>query len=256
MNLRDNIKKVLNESSGKIALQIEKLLNKKVKERYPRFICRIEVVSPGNESFYASGEKTRKFIVRVVFKPLPDGEWVARGYADKAMDECWDWVYNFMGIAVDLYSKHDSNCGEDSMIGINESLFLKRRVGPELIETGIKDALDYVSDKFYNKRSSWYRVDPEIFRRIVINILMDHIHPTISNWGTEDFPYDEVYDYLTDYYSKRILERYKELDENPPTQMETNESEITERCWKGYTQKGMKTMFGKRYPNCVKKTKK
>lgn len=34
-----------------------------------------------------------------------------------------------------------------------------------------------------------------------------------------------------------------------------NEGEITERCWKGYTQKGMKTMFGKRYPNCVKKTK-
>jgi hypothetical protein len=36
---------------------------------------------------------------------------------------------------------------------------------------------------------------------------------------------------------------------------EQNESELTERCWKGYTQKGMKTMFGKRYPNCVKKTK-
>jgi hypothetical protein len=31
------------------------------------------------------------------------------------------------------------------------------------------------------------------------------------------------------------------------------ESEMTEACWKGYTQKGMKTMFGKRYPNCVKK---
>jgi hypothetical protein len=37
---------------------------------------------------------------------------------------------------------------------------------------------------------------------------------------------------------------------------EQNESELTERCWKGYTQKGMKTMFGKRYPNCVKITKK
>ena len=34
---------------------------------------------------------------------------------------------------------------------------------------------------------------------------------------------------------------------------EQNEGELTERCWKGYTQKGMKTMFGKRYPNCVKK---
>jgi len=31
---------------------------------------------------------------------------------------------------------------------------------------------------------------------------------------------------------------------------------LTEKCWKGYTQKGMKTMFGKRYPNCVKKKKK
>jgi 4a-hydroxytetrahydrobiopterin dehydratase len=31
-----------------------------------------------------------------------------------------------------------------------------------------------------------------------------------------------------------------------------NESLITEKCWKGYTQKGMKTMFGKKYPNCVK----
>jgi hypothetical protein len=36
---------------------------------------------------------------------------------------------------------------------------------------------------------------------------------------------------------------------------EMKEGELTEKCWDGYTQKGMKTMFGKRYPNCVKKTK-
>ena len=34
------------------------------------------------------------------------------------------------------------------------------------------------------------------------------------------------------------------------------ETEIGEACWKGYEKKGMKTMFGKKYPNCVKKTKK
>jgi len=28
---------------------------------------------------------------------------------------------------------------------------------------------------------------------------------------------------------------------------------LQEKCWKGYEKKGMKTMFGKRYPNCVKK---
>ena len=27
---------------------------------------------------------------------------------------------------------------------------------------------------------------------------------------------------------------------------------IDEKCWPGYKKKGMKTMFGKRYPNCVK----
>ena len=37
------------------------------------------------------------------------------------------------------------------------------------------------------------------------------------------------------------------------TKMNLEEGLITEKCWKGYTQKGMKTMFGKRYPNCVKK---
>ena len=31
---------------------------------------------------------------------------------------------------------------------------------------------------------------------------------------------------------------------------------LYEKCWKGYEKKGMKTMFGKRYPNCVKKSKK
>ena len=37
---------------------------------------------------------------------------------------------------------------------------------------------------------------------------------------------------------------------------DNSKKELTEKCWTGYTQKGMKTMFGKRYPNCVKKTKK
>jgi hypothetical protein len=36
---------------------------------------------------------------------------------------------------------------------------------------------------------------------------------------------------------------------------ENHKSELTEKCWKGYTQKGMKTMFGKKYPNCVKNKK-
>ena len=34
--------------------------------------------------------------------------------------------------------------------------------------------------------------------------------------------------------------------------VQQNEDVLNEKCWPGYTKKGMKTMFGKKYPNCVK----
>jgi hypothetical protein len=34
--------------------------------------------------------------------------------------------------------------------------------------------------------------------------------------------------------------------------IQQNEDVLNEKCWPGYTKKGMKTMFGKKYPNCVK----
>jgi len=63
-----------------------------------------------------------------------------------------------------------------------------------------------------------------------------------------------IYEYVRENYGEKLIDYYK--DNCNSNKMETNESELTERCWAGYTQKGMKTMFGKRYPNCVKKKKK
>jgi hypothetical protein len=34
--------------------------------------------------------------------------------------------------------------------------------------------------------------------------------------------------------------------------VDSGEHNVDEACWKGYKKKGMKTMFGKKYPNCVK----
>ena len=55
---------------------------------------------------------------------------------------------------------------------------------------------------------------------------------------------------------KRKEKKYK----TPPYQdlaasNEIDGESIDEKCWPGYEKKGMKTMFGKRYPNCVKKKK-
>ena len=46
---------------------------------------------------------------------------------------------------------------------------------------------------------------------------------------------------------QRILKKTKEKMTEEIVQS------ILEKCWAGYEKKGMKTMFGKRYPNCVKK---
>jgi len=58
---------------------------------------------------------------------------------------------------------------------------------------------------------------------------------------------------------KRLRSAFEYIESKKETSkrktQEIKEGELTEKCWKGYTQKGMKTMFGKRYPNCVKKTK-
>jgi len=43
------------------------------------------------------------------------------------------------------------------------------------------------------------------------------------------------------------------IDAKDRFKKENYEPVISEKCWKGYEKKGMKTMFGKRYPNCVKK---
>jgi hypothetical protein len=90
---------------------------------------------------------------------------------------------------------------------------------------------------------------PEEGEQDFIYKALEHPRPDqVSYWQNNQ-------DQLTQDKYKQILRSIKLKDKNQVQKQEQNESEITERCWKGYTQKGMKTMFGKRYPNCVKKTK-
>ena len=60
--------------------------------------------------------------------------------------------------------------------------------------------------------------------------------------------------------SRQDPEQQQKSGAAKPTYVSTDKKEevdydLDEACWAGYTQKGMKTMFGKQYPNCVKKSK-
>lgn len=57
-------------------------------------------------------------------------------------------------------------------------------------------------------------------------------------------------DELEDEDEDELNEESKDEDEDE--NMKDMKKRIIEACWKGYSKKGMKTMFGKKYPNCVK----
>jgi hypothetical protein len=162
-------------------------------------------------------------------------------------DECgWSWKLSEGGN--DPYVCH--KCGNDN--SINESVYTRRRLSNEKLDKAFEDSLQYTKNRFKNFMRGEKQMSENMFRNVVISIMMDEFHGELSDWGTQDFPYEEVYDYIKEKYSSNIKREYKKLF---PDKSEMIESELTEKCWPGYTQKGMKTMFGKRYPNCVKKKK-
>jgi hypothetical protein len=59
--------------------------------------------------------------------------------------------------------------------------------------------------------------------------------------------------YVKTFTDPKDKKKYKSGDQT--LKDESYDPSIDEACWAGYTQKGMKTMFGKQYPNCVKKSK-
>ena len=60
---------------------------------------------------------------------------------------------------------------------------------------------------------------------------------------------DAVQNLAGEYPDVRVKARHVKYAED------LNEEILTEKCWPGYEKKGMKKMFGKMYPNCVKKKK-
>lgn len=95
-----------------------------------------------------------------------------------------------------------------------------------------------------------------LYKKSIINLLEQNPEIKINSiFRSKDA--DFAWESLIKKLPEHIGIRKKKYDEGILYQIyikkdEINETELMERCWKGYTQKGMKTMFGKRYPNCVK----
>ena len=94
---------------------------------------------------------------------------------------------------------------------VNESLFFRRRVDMRLMEKEFYETLNYVTDSFIYKLKKGIKFDFDTFKRRVINNLMDDYHNDLSDGGSKDFPYDEVYEFLSDHFHDKIEDRYDSL---------------------------------------------
>jgi hypothetical protein len=139
------------------------------------------------------------------------------------------------------------------VMGINESTVpdsIKRRANKDFLRDYItKGELEYPT--LCEEFSDGYDYADEVIDYAVRDFLSD------IEENNDEYVY--ALDYLTEtcrnIFGQDLINIY-ETTCSEDINEEQNESEITEKCWRGYTQKGMKTMFGKRYPNCVKKKKK
>jgi hypothetical protein len=118
-----------------------------------------------------------------------------------------------------------------------------------------------IDEMFEHMRSRYTRLfceyrNPNIllgvlYERTLSDLYHAWFYQTVSDddW---DVASEYIQKYLKNKYEKETIDFWEERCNNRDS---LREEELTEKCWKGYTQKGMKTMFGKRYPNCVKKKK-
>ena len=92
---------------------------------------------------------------------------------------------------------------------INESLFFRRRVDMDLLNKRAFENLNDATDTFLKRYNQGKKFKFSQFKSVVIDYIMDSYHNELSNGGSKDFPYDEVYEYLSKYYHDKIKDRYE-----------------------------------------------
>ncbi len=108
-------------------------------------------------------------------------------------------------------------------------------------------------DACYHKVKSRYSVWPSAYAS---GALVKCRKKGAANWGNSTKKEEFEFSNWRDDFKATEFEFTDIIKPEPLVSELVGEEKINEKCWKGYKKKGMKTMFGKRYPNCVKENEK
>jgi len=250
MNLREHIKKVLKEETQvpPQVLRRKHLIDEMfedMRSRYKRLFC--DYRNP-NILLSVLYERTLEDLYHAWFyQTVSDDDWdIASEYIQKYLIDKYEK-------STKMYWENECNKGRslnesDPKVGTGK----KPKDSDRRLYTD-ENPSDTVSVKFRTKQDIVDTLSKESFKSKsharqsqIINLIHQRLRVALER--AKD---PEVKKRLRTAFE--YIESKKEASKRKTKEMK--EGELTERCWKGYTQKGMKTMFGKRYPNCVKKTK-
>jgi hypothetical protein len=169
----------------------------------------------------------------------------------KKLKELFDYENNPNKYIGDVINHHRDDSDNEIITIENDGYIMK------LIITnhgGLSIKFDYKGMSKLTNKNEQYKVANFIIENLKKYINQNNITSitfSITDSNTKRF---SIYEYALNKLNF-FLER--KIDNNYFFKKNLNEQKdiLNEKCWKGYTQKGMKTMFGKRYPNCVKKLK-
>ena len=144
--------------------------------------------------------------------------------------------------------KKAADPGQQQKSGAAKPTYVKTDSSRKMKEETFNEAEDKKSkgsgtkDACYSKVKSRYSVWPSAYAS---GALVKCRKVGAANWGnsTKKEEFEGFYDLPAFTETQIAAMKYAGIEVEV----------IDEACWKGYEKKGMKTMFGKRYPNCVKK---
>lgn len=87
-----------------------------------------------------------------------------------------------------------------------------RRANPEKLDKIFVDGLGIMTARYLQNQHNWHNMTLNKFKQTIISYLIVDICTNYSDicFGAEDF-YDRVFEFLWDYYSDRIEERWEEI---------------------------------------------
>ena len=135
-------------------------------------------------------------------------------YRDNLSDEDYDnfpedEVFNFF--LNHFYDKIKDRYVEVFGGDINESTYLRRRVAMSSLDEEFYENLDIVTDRFLKLPSRKQSYSFKDFKDAILGYIIEDFHYELTNNRFDDYPYGEVYEFLSNHYHDKIKDRYVEV---------------------------------------------